>query len=178
MWDLLSRWGMDLWHSLGSPHGIQTSPHLVKWKTSLCQATARKSGLISSQGISVSIPLEAANSGSLSHTYSWEMPPLVVLLESWDSFWVEAEKSVLISRWFGVHGDFHELLCWNWCSSRLGTMYSGNFWSHLKEDHPFVMFHVERGMALEPMHWNQTTSWVVLGYTELFLIAVVTSWSL
>ena len=33
-------------------------------------------------------------------------------------------------------------------------------------------------MALEPMQWNQASSGVVLEYSELFLLAVVTSWSL
>ena len=35
MWFPLSRWGGDLRLSLGSPQGIQTSLHLVRWKTSL-----------------------------------------------------------------------------------------------------------------------------------------------
>ena len=34
------------------------------------KATAGKSGLLSSQGISVSITIEAANSGSLTHTFA------------------------------------------------------------------------------------------------------------
>ena len=36
---------------------------------SMHEASAGKFGLLSNQGISVSIPLEAANSGSHSHTY-------------------------------------------------------------------------------------------------------------
>ena len=49
------------------------------------QVTAGKSGIISSQGISVSIPNEAARSGSLSQTYSGKKPPLEVIMESWYS---------------------------------------------------------------------------------------------
>ena len=35
MWFPLSRRGRELWLSLGSPQGIQTSLHLVRWNTSL-----------------------------------------------------------------------------------------------------------------------------------------------
>ena len=35
MWLPLSRWGADLWLSLASLQGIQTSLHLARWKTSL-----------------------------------------------------------------------------------------------------------------------------------------------
>ena len=42
-----------------------------------------KSGLLSSQGIPISTLLEAANSGSLSHTYCWGKGTLEVLVESW-----------------------------------------------------------------------------------------------
>ena len=49
-----------------------------------------------SQGISVSIPLEAANSGSLSHTYCFGKSPLEVLVESWLQSSVEARESALI----------------------------------------------------------------------------------
>ena len=46
----------------------------------------------------MSIPLEAANSGSLSHTYSLKKPPLEVLVESLHSSWVKAMESDLISK--------------------------------------------------------------------------------
>ena len=35
MWGPLSRWGGNLWLSLGSPQGIQTCLNLVRYKTSL-----------------------------------------------------------------------------------------------------------------------------------------------
>ena len=35
MWFPVSRWGGELWLSLGSPHGFQSSLHLVRWDTSL-----------------------------------------------------------------------------------------------------------------------------------------------
>ena len=71
----------------------------------------------------MSSPLEAANSGSLSHTYYWEKPPLEVLVESWHTSLVRARESALISRRFGVHSTFLQLLYWTWCSS--GTVFSG-----------------------------------------------------
>ena len=52
---------------------------------------------------------------------------------------------------------------------------SGNLWSCLKEVKPFVMYDVERGMALEPMRGNQASSRVDFAYTELFCIPAVTS---
>ena len=65
-----------------------------------------------------------------------------------------------------------------WCSSRYGTVFSGNLWSFLKEVKPLVMFDGECGKALEPAQGNQASSRVDLVYTELFRIAAVTSDSL
>ena len=55
--------------SLGSLQGLRYAFILSDERQTHMQATAGKSGLLSRQGISVSIPLEAASSGSLSHTY-------------------------------------------------------------------------------------------------------------
>ena len=41
MWDVLSWWGGELGLSLGTPQGIQTSIHLVRWKTSLHSSHSR-----------------------------------------------------------------------------------------------------------------------------------------
>ena len=41
-WSLLSRWGGDLGLSLWSPHWIQTSLHLVRWKMSLHSCYCRE----------------------------------------------------------------------------------------------------------------------------------------
>ena len=51
-----------------------------------------------SQGISVSTPLEAANSGSLSHTYCSGKAPLEVLVDSWPTCSIESWKSAFFSR--------------------------------------------------------------------------------
>ena len=50
---------------------------------SLHLCTAGKAGLVLSQGISGSIPLEAENTESLSHAYVRGKAPLEVLVESW-----------------------------------------------------------------------------------------------
>ena len=52
---------------------------------------------------------------------------------------------------------------------------SGNLWSCLKEVKPLVVKVVGRGMALEPMQGNQTSSRADLGYTVVFRIPAVTS---
>ena len=96
-------------------------------------------------------------------------------MESWLTSSLQARGSVLISKQFGVHGAFLELLCCNWCSSRLETGVSGNLWSCLKEVKPLVMYDVECGMALETMHGNWASSRIDLGYTELFHVPAVTS---
>ena len=54
-----------------------------------------KSDLISSQGLSVSTPLEAAKSGSLSHTYCSGKAPLEVLVEIWPTCSIKSWVSSL-----------------------------------------------------------------------------------
>ena len=96
-------------------------------------------------------------------------------MESWLTSSDEARESTLILRPFGVHGTFLDLLCRNWCSSRLETGFAGILWSCLKEVKPLVMYDVERRMALEPMQWNWASSRVDLGFTEIFGSPQVTS---
>ena len=69
------------------------------------------------------------------------------------------------------------LLFSTWCSSRLGTVFSGNLWSGLKEVKPLVLFDEQCRMALDPVQGNQASSRVDLGYTELFCVAAITSGS-
>ena len=66
MWAPLSRWGGDLGLSLGSPQGIQTSLHLVRWKMSLHSSHCRKIrpsfksghlGIYSTWGSKFTVPL-------------------------------------------------------------------------------------------------------------------------
>ena len=98
-------------------------------------------------------------------------------MESWLTSSVKARESALISRRYGEHGAFLELLCCNWCSSRLEMDVSGNLWTCLSEVKPLVMYDVEGGMALEPKQGNRASSPVDLGYTVFFHIPVVTSLS-
>ena len=51
----------------------------------------------------------------------------------------------------------------------------GNLWNCLKEVKPLVLFDGECRMALEPRQGNRSSSRVDVGYTELFLVAAVTS---
>ena len=85
-------------------------------------------------------------------------PQLEVLVEGWLASSVKTSESALISRRYGVHGAFLDLLCWNWCSSSLDTGVSGDLWSCLKEFKPLVVYDVKWGMALEPMQWKQVSS--------------------
>ena len=57
------------------------------------EASAGKFGLLSNQGITGSIPLEAENTESLSHTYFWGKAPLEVLVKSWLTSSVEDRES-------------------------------------------------------------------------------------
>ena len=66
MWGPLSRWDGDLGFPLGSPHRIQTSLHLVRWKTSLHLSHLREIrpyflsgnlGIHSTWGRKLSVPL-------------------------------------------------------------------------------------------------------------------------
>ena len=54
----------------------------------------------------------------------------------------------------------------------------GNLWSCLTEVKPLFKFDRECRMALDPRQGIRASSRVHLGYTELFLVAVVTSVSL
>ena len=54
---------------------------------------------------------------------------------------------------------------------------AGNLWTCLKEVKQLVVYDVECGMALDQMQGNQALSRVDLGYTELLLIASLTSLS-
>ena len=57
-------------------------------------------------------------------------------------------------------------------------VFSGSLLSCLKEVKSIVMFDVECGMGLEPLHVNGASSQVDLRYTKLFRVPAVTSESL
>ena len=109
----LSRRGWELWLSLGSPQGIQTSLHLVRWKMSLDlrhRIDSRPSFV----------------SGHLGVHYTWgrkHRVPLTYLFLREASSWGACEKMaylfsrrlgiILIPRWNGLQATFHKLLYWN-----------------------------------------------------------------
>ena len=67
------------------------------------------------------------------------------------------------------------LLYWNWCSYRLEMGVSGNLWIVVKDIKPFAVYDVECEMAMDSMKRKCASSWVHLGYTNLFWIPEVTS---
>ena len=88
---------------------------------------------------------------------------------------VEDRESALISRWYGEPGSFILLLYWNWCSYRLEMCVSGNLWIVVKDVKPLVVYDVECEMSMDSMKGKCASSWVDLGYTNLFCIPEVTS---
>ena len=97
MWFPLSRWGGELWLSLGSPQGIQTSLHLVRWNTSLNLRHCRE--------IRTSF-----ESGSLAVHSTWERKhsvPLTYLLLRENSTWGAGGKlAQIFNRRQGISSHF------------------------------------------------------------------------
>ena len=98
-----------------------------------------------------------------------------MLVERWLTSSVEDRESALISWRYGVPGSFIVLLYWNWCSCRLEMGVSGNLWIVVKDVNTLVVYDVEYEMAIDSMKVKCASSWVHLGYTNLFCIPVVTS---
>ena len=88
---------------------------------------------------------------------------------------VEDRESALISRRYGLPGSFILLLYWNWCSYRFEMGVSGNLLIVVKYIKPLVVYDVECEMAMVSMIGKCASSWVDLGYTNLFCIPEVTS---
>ena len=98
-----------------------------------------------------------------------------MLVERWLSSSLDDRESALISRRYGVPGSFILFLYWNWCSYRLEMGESWNLWIVVKDVMPLVLYDVECEMAMVSMKGKCTSSWVDLGYTNLFCIPDVTS---
>ena len=98
-----------------------------------------------------------------------------MLVERWLTSSVEDRESALISRWYGLPGSFILLLNWNWCSHRVEMGLSGNLWIVVKDVKPLVVYDVECETAMDSMKGKCASSWVDLGYTNLFCILEVTS---
>ena len=98
-----------------------------------------------------------------------------MLVERWLTSSVEDRESALISRPYGVPGSFILLLYWNWCSCRPEMGVSVNLWIVVKDVKPLVVYDVECEMAMDSMKGKCASSWVDLGYTNLFCIPEVKS---
>ena len=105
MWFPLSRWGGELWLSPGSPEGIQTSLHLVRWNTCLNLSHCRE-------------VRPSFESGSLGVHSTWDRKhrvPLTYLLLRENSTW-------------GAGGTFSQIFNQRQgISSHLGTIWGA--WS-------------------------------------------------
>ena len=96
-------------------------------------------------------------------------------MERWLTSSFEDRESAHISRKYGVPGSFILLLYWNWCSYRLEMGVSGNLWIVVNDVKPLAVYDVECEMAVDSMKGKCASSWVHLGYTNLFCILEVTS---
>ena len=175
MWSPLSRWGGELRLSLGSPQGIQTSLHLVRWNTSLNLSHCRE---IRPSFESVSLAVHS----------TWDRKhrvPLTYLLLRENSTWGAGGK---LAQIFNQRPGI---------SSHLGTIWGA--WSFpwvavlilifistwdgcLRESlsipqgsHALVLYAVEHGIAMEQIWEKWGSSCVDFGYTELFCIPELTS---
>ena len=98
-----------------------------------------------------------------------------MFVERWLTSSVEDRESALISRRYGVPGSFIVLLYWNWCSYRLEMAVSGNLWIVVKDVKTLVVYDVEWETTMDSMKMKCASSWVDLGYTNLFCIPEETS---
>ena len=104
--------------------------------------------------------------------------PVTYIFLTETSSWGACRKMVyLFSRRQGISshlqmiwvpGSFIVLLYWNWCSYRLELGVSGNLWIVVKDVKPLVVYDVECEMAMDSMKGKCASSWVDLGYTNLF----------
>ena len=175
MWGPLSRRCWELWLPLESPLGIRTSLHLVRWKFRLYLRHCSESrpsfesghlGVHSTWGTKHRISLTYL---FLSEGSTWGACGKLAHLFSW------RQGIIRIPRWYGVHGSFLKLLYWNWWSTTLETVVSGNLSSFLKGFKPLVLYDVDRGMVFETMQGKLASTQFDLGYTELFCFPEVTS---
>ena len=88
---------------------------------------------------------------------------------------VRRQWIILIWRCYGLHGTFLKLLYWNWRSSILETIVSGNLSRFLKGVKPLVLCDVDRGLFMEPTQGKWASFQFDFGYTEQFCIPGVTS---
>ena len=175
MWGPLSRRGGGPWLSLSSPQGIWSSLHLVRLNMSLHLSHYRETrpsfelghlGVHSTWGRKHRVQITYL---FLREGTSWGACGKLAYL------FRRRQWIIHIPRWYGVHGTFLKLLYWNWWSSILETVVSGNLSRFLKGVKPLVMYDVDRGVVMEPMQGKLASSQFDFGYTEQFCIPGVTS---
>ena len=108
----LSRWGGELWLSLGSPQGIQTSRHLVRWSTSLNLSLCRE----------IRPPFE---SGSLAVNLTWDRKhrvPLTYLMMRENSTWGAGGKlAQIFNQRQGISSQLWKIWC-AWSFPRVAVL--------------------------------------------------------
>ena len=127
-------------------------------------------------------------SGNLGVNFAWSIKqrvPLTYIFLRENSSWgawgklaylfFRSQGGILIPRWYGLHGSFLKLQYWNWWSSLLETVGSGNLSSFLKGVNELVLYDEDRGIVMEPMQGKLASSQFDLRYTELFCVPEVTS---
>ena len=168
MWVPLSRRGWELWLSLEYPQGIRSSLHLVRWNMRLHLSHCWENR-------------HSFESGHLGVHYTWgrkDRVPLTYLFLREGSSWGACGKLaylfsrrqgiILIPSWYGVHGTFLMLIYWNWWSSILETVVSGNLSSFLKGVKSLVLYDVDRGWLWSQCNWNWPNLNLILGTPRNF----------
>ena len=123
---------------------------------------------------------------SIHSTWGWKhRVPLTYLYLREGSSWGAWEKLaylfsrrlgiILIPRWYGVHETFLKLLYWNWWSSIVEKVVSGNLSRFLKGIKPLLLYDLDRGVVMEPMQGKLASSQFNFAYIEQFCIHGVTS---
>ena len=110
MWGPLSRRGWELWLSLSSPQGIQTSLHLVRWNLSMHLRHCRESRPSFESGhLGVHYTCGRKHRVALTYLflregYSWGASGKLAY------FCSRRQGIILIPRRYGVHGSLLKLL--------------------------------------------------------------------
>ena len=175
MWGPLSRRSWELRLSLGSPQGIRTSLHLVRWMMSLHLNHCRESRPSFESGqLGLHSNWAKKHRVALTYRFLWEGSSCgdcgkLAYFFSW------RQGIILIPRWYGVHGTFLKLLYWNWWSSIIEMVVWGNLFSFLKGVKPLVLYAVHRGEFMEPTQGKLASSQFDFGYTQLFCVPGMTS---
>ena len=175
MWFPLSSGGGELWLSLGSPQGIQTSLPLVTWNTSLNLSHCREIG-------------PSFESGSLAVQLIWDrkhrVPLTYLLLRENSTCGAGGKLAQIFNQRQGISSQLGTI--WGaWSFPRVAVLiliFISTWYGCLRESlsipeevKPLVLYAVELGIAKEQMRGKWDASCVDFGYTNLFCISELTS---